>query len=379
MKFLKLILANILRKKARMLLTTGSFAVALFLFGLLMAIHNGFYQSIEAAGADRLITRNKVSLINFLPYAHKAKIEAIEGVERAVPSVWFGGVYQDRRNTFPQVAIEPEHFRVSFPEYLMDDAQWKDFETDRQGCAVGQKLIDRFGWKIGDRIPIQGTIFPGSWEFNLRAIYEGNSDSVDENGFYFHYRYLEERIPYLKGQVGWYSVIVKDPEASSATCQAIDLLFENSTHETKTEPEKLFMVGFMKQLGNIKAILLAVGAVVIFTLLLVTGSTMAMAVRERTPEIAILKTLGFSDTLVLRVVLIEALLYAGIGGTIGLLLAKLLTLGGDPTQGMLPTFVLTPENLLAGLLLTALTGMLSGGIPAIQAMKLRIVQALRRV
>jgi putative ABC transport system permease protein len=379
MKYVHYIYANIWRKKFRCLLTIGSFGVALFLFGLLTTIYNGFYMGIDAAGADRLITRNKISLITFLPYAHKGKIEAVDGVDLVVPFVWFGGYYQDQKNFFAQFATEPEGCLDMFSEFLVAPDQQEAFFRDREGCLVGRELANRFGWKIGDRIPIQGTIFSGTWEFNIRAIYDGDKEGVDETGMYFHYKLLEERVDFVKGAVGWYSVKVTDPALAEAVCAAIDGVFENSPSETKTEPEKLFMVGFAKQMGNIKLILLVVGGVVIFTLLLVTGSTMAMAIRERTGELAILKTMGYPDGLVLVLVLLESLFYAGIGGGLGLLLSKLFTLGGDPTKGMLPSFYLSNWNLLSGVGLIAITGFLSGILPAVNAMRLEIVNALRRI
>ncbi len=379
MKFLRFITANILRKKMRLFLTIGSFAVALFLFGLLMTIHNGFYQGIEAAGADRLIVRNKISIIMFLPYSYKAKMSAIEGVQQVIPQVWFGGYYQDRKNFFAQFAVEPDGFRETFPDYVISDEQWNVFTNDRQGCIVGRELAQRYGWKLGDRIPLQGTIFPGTWEFNVTAIYEGRREQDDETQFFFHYKLIEERVDFVKGSVGWYTVKVADPGQSDTILEKIDTLFANSPAETKSEPEKLFAVGFVKQMGNIQLVLIAVGGVVIFTLLLVTGSTMAMSVRERTGEIAVLKTLGFTDSLVLLLVMGESLTFAIIGGALGLLAAKGFTLLGDPTQGMLPSFFLSHNNIAYGVMLTFITGALAGIIPAVNAMQLRIVNAFRRV
>jgi len=379
MKYIRYISANLWRKKMRFFLTIGSFAVALFLYGLLTTIYNGFYQGVEAAGADRLIVRNKISLVTFLPYAYKAKIEALEGVNLVVPFVWFGGYYQDQKNFFAQFATEPEGFHEIFSEFLIPDDQMKAFIQDRQGCVVGRALADRYGWKIGDRIPIQGTIFSGTWEFNISGIYDGSRPEVDETGLYFQYKLLEERVSFVKGSVGWYSVRVDSPDESDAVVKRIDDLFSNSFAETKTEPEKMFMVGFAKQMGNIKLILMVVGGVVIFTLLLVTGSTMAMSIRERTAELAVLKTLGYPDFQVLLMVLMESVIYAGIGGGIGLGLAKLFTLSGDPTKGMLPSFFLSNANLLVGVLMIMVTGLVSGMIPAWSAMRLQIVNALRRV
>lgn len=379
MKYLRLIRVNITRKKTRMILTMGSFAVALFLFGLLVTIHNAFYQGVEVAGADRLIVRSKTSLIMLLPYAHKEKIKQTKGVKSVISGTWFGGIYQDERNFFPQFAIEPEDYLETYPEFTVPPGQWEAYVKDRQGCIVGRATAERFGWKVGDRIPLRGTIFTGNWEFNVCAIYQGTRKEDDETQFWFHYKLLEERIRWVKGRVGWYVVKVTDPDNSLEVSQAIDHRFANSPNETKTEPEAMFVAGFVKQFGNIKLLLLSVGAVVFFTLLLVAGSTMAMSVRERTAELAVLKTLGYSDPLMMVLVLSESVTYALIGGGLGVALAKLFTMGGDPTNGMLPFFYFSPMNIAVGLVITVLIGVISGLIPALNAMNLRIVDALRRV
>ncbi|OPZ70290.1 MAG: Lipoprotein-releasing system transmembrane protein LolE [Verrucomicrobia bacterium ADurb.Bin474] len=379
MKYLRLIYANILRKKMRFFLTIGSFGVALFLFGILVAIHNGFYEGINAVEDNRLIVRNKTSLLVFLPYSYKAKIEAMEGVEYVIPSVWFAGVYKDRKNFFSQFAIETAGWAETYPEYAIDKDQWSTFAMDRQGCMVGKALADKFGWKVGDRIPIEGTIFPGAWEFNISGIFEGNKKNVDLNQMWIRYEYLAESIPFMKGQVGWYAVKANHTDYVNSLISRIDGEFSNSPAETKTEPEKIWMIGFAKQMGNINLILISVGGVVIFTLLLVTGSTMAMSVRERTSEWATLKTLGYGDGLVLGLVLGESFFYAFIGGAVGLGLAWLFVSNGDPTGMMGGLFALSAGNILAGLGLTLITGFFAGVVPAVSAMKLRIVDALRRV
>lgn len=379
MKYLRLVYANILRKKMRFVLTIGSFGVALFLFGILVAIHNGFYEGINAVEDNRLIVRNKTSLVVFLPYSYKAKIEAMEGVEYVIPSVWFAGVYKDRKNFFSQFAIETTGWVEAYPEYAIDKDQWSAFAMDRQGCMVGKALADKFGWKVGDRIPIEGTIFPGAWEFNICGIFEGNKKNVDLNQMWIRYEYLAESIPFMKGQVGWYAVKANHTDYVNSLISRIDGEFSNSPAETKTEPEKIWMVGFAKQMGNINLILISVGGVVIFTLLLVTGSTMAMSVRERTSEWATLKTLGYGDGLILGLVLGESFFYALIGGAIGLGLAWLFVANGDPTGMMGGLFALSAGNILTGLTLTLITGFFAGVVPAVSAMKLRIVDALRRV
>ncbi|MCP4220999.1 MAG: ABC transporter permease [bacterium] len=379
MKFLRLIRVNITRKKTRMALTIGSFAVALFLFGLLTAINNAFYQGIEVAGANRLVVLSKTSMMVFLPSAHKEKIKQIKGVSLATGLVWFGGIYQEEKNFFPQFAIETEHFLQVHPEFKVPDEQWKAFVEDRQGCIVGKTTAERFGWKVGDRIPLRGTIFQGTWEFNICGIYEGKEKETDLSQFWFQYKLLDETIPWMGHRIGWYMVKVENPDDSLAVSAAITDRFANSADEVKAEPEAMFAAGFAKQFGNIKLLLLSVGSVVFFTLLLVAGSTMAMAVRERTRELAVMKTLGFSNILVLVLILGEAVVYSVFGGGLGLLLAKLFTLGGDPTGGLLPLFNLTTVNMITGVFITLIIGVVSGLAPALNGMSLRIVDALRRV
>jgi putative ABC transport system permease protein len=262
----------------------------------------------------------------------------------------------------------------------MPDEQWKAFVADREGAVVGDDLVKRFHWKIGDRVPIKGTIFPGTWEFNIRAIYHGTRQADDTTQFWFHYKLLEERQnQYWHGLVGWYTVRIDNPDNAVRIAKAIDDGFANSPWETKTDTEKAFAASFVKQAGNIQLLLLSIGGVVFFTLLLVTGNTMAIAVRDRVRELAILKAVGYSDNFILGLVLGEALLLAIVGGGLGILLAKLFTLGGDPTRGMLPFFYLSASASLAGIAVALAVGVLGGILPAVSAMRLRVVDALRRV
>jgi putative ABC transport system permease protein len=379
MKYLPFIFRNLFRRKTRTLLTLGSIAVALFLFGLLVTIETSLNAGVDVAGADRLIVRNKTSLIMPLPLSYQERLRQIEHVTEATFATWFGGIYQDQKNFFPQFAIDTETYRELFPEFRIPDEQWQAFLADQEGAVVGRTTAERFGWKVGDRIPIQGTIWSGTWDFNIRAIYEGERAGDDESMFWFHWKYLEERRPFGKGTVGWYTVKLDDPDHAVEVGRAIDERFANSAWETSTETEKAFAAGFAKQIGNIRLLILSIGAVVLFTLLLVTGNTMAMAVRERVPELGVLKTLGFGDRTVLGLVLAESLLIALVGGALGLGLAKLFTLGGDPTGGMLPVFYLAPGKMVLGAALALFVGLAAGAIPALTAMNLRIVDALRRV
>jgi putative ABC transport system permease protein len=379
-KFLPLILANLGRKKVRTLLTLGSFAVALFLFGLLVAIRGAFNQGVDVAGKDRLMIINRTSLIQPLPLPYRDRLQRIPGITSVTFASWFGGVYQDEKNFFAQFAIDSDTYRTVYPEFKIPDAQWQAFLADRAGCVAGAALAKRFGWKIGDRIPIKGTAFPGVWEFNLEAIYEGRTGQDDLTQFWFQRKYFEEKgPPYLKGLVGWYVLRIADPEDAVRITNAIDQEFSNSAYETRTQTEKAMAASFVKQMGNIEFLILCIGAVVFFTLLLVIGNTMAIAVRERTAELAVLKALGYSDRFVLGLVVVESLLLALVGGGTGLALAKAMSLAGDPTGGMLQSFYIPPASLGAGLALALSVGMAAGIIPAISAMRLRVVDALRRV
>jgi putative ABC transport system permease protein len=379
MRFLPLFAANFLRRKTRTILTLGSFAVALFLFGLLFAVRAAFNQGVDVAAADRLWVINKVSLIQPFPLAYRDKIAQIPGIKALTYASWFGGVYQDPKNFFPQFAIDVATYRDVFPEFQIPEEGWKAFLADRQGLVAGKALADRFHWKVGDRIPIKGAGYPGDWEFNLHAIYTGKRPNDDLTQFWFHWDYLNEKGPdWAKGIVGWYVVRLEPGANGLDVTRAIDGRFANSPWETRTQTESEFNQAFVKQMGNIQFLLLSIGSVVFFTLLLVTGNTMAMSVRERTGELAVLKTVGFTDGFVLLLVLVESVLMAAVGGGLGIGLAKALTLAGDPTNGMLPGFYLAPLGVVAGIVLALTVGFLAGLIPAWSAMRLQVVEALRR-
>ncbi len=380
MKYLPLLFANLKRKKVRTLLTIGSFVVALFLFGVLAAISSGFRQGVDVAGADRLIVIGRTGVIQLLPLPYMERIRRLPGVKDVAHSTWFGGIYQDPKNFFSQFVIEPEQWLRMYPEFKVPEAEWKAFLADRQGVVVGARLAQRFGWKIGDHIPLKSPGYLGgtSWDFNLRAIYHGTRPQDDEGQFWLQHKYFYEKAPrYFQGLVGWYIVRVASPDRALRVAQAIDGEFANSASETRTQTESAFAASFMKQMGNIEFLILAIGSVVFFTLLLVTGNTMAIAVRERTGELAVLKAVGYSDGFVLGLVLAEGLLIAGIGGAIGLWLARGMT-GQDITNGLLPMY-LSGAALGTGVLVALGTGLLAGLLPAIGAMRLSVVDALRRV
>jgi putative ABC transport system permease protein len=353
--------------------------VALFLFGVLVTIRTALSSGVDVAGADRLVIRNRISLIMPLPHSYRDVIRQMPDVAEVTFATWFGGYYQDMKNFFPNYAIDTDTYLKVYPEYVIPEDQWSEFVGDQQSCIVSPPVAEKYAFKIGDRIPIQGTIWSGTWELNLRGIYDATKEELIVPELWFQYKYLEERRPFLKGTVGWYVVKVDDPSNAVAVSKAIDDRFSNSPYETKTETEKSFAAGFANQVGNIRLLILSIGSVVFFTLLLVTGNAMATAVRERTGELAVLKTVGFTDATALGLVMAESVALAAIGGAIGLALAKLFTLTGDPTNGMLPYFYLPSGSLAAGFALALGAGAVAGIIPAVAAMRLKIVDALRRV
>ncbi len=382
MKFAGLIFANLFRKKIRLVLTIGSFAVALFLFAFLGVVRDAFGRGADVAGADRLVIINRTSIINPIPLSYRDKILRIPGVKVITHNNWFGGVYEDEKNFFPQFVIDPENQRQVFPEFAVADDQWNKFLKDREGAIVGARTMDRFHWKIGDRIPIKTTIWGGgSWEFNIDGVYHGKQRQDDETQFWLQWDYFEERVPErFKGNIGWYVLRVDDPAQSPRIAKAIDAEFANSPYETKTETESAFAAGWVKQFGNIRFLIVTIGMVVFFTLLLVTGNTMAISVRERTPELAILKAIGFSDRSVLFFVLGESLVIAIVGGLLGLLLAVgFVPVLANALSGMLPALLLSPALIALGLLAALTVGIASGILPGIGAMRMRVVNALRRV
>lgn len=382
MKFRRLIFANLFRKKIRLLLTLGSFAVALFLFAFLAVVRGAFVGNAELASANRLVTINRTSIINLIPLSYKDKIQRIPGVKYVAHNNWFGGIYQDEKNFFPQFVIDPETQRQVFPELVVPDDQWANFLKDRQGAIAGAKTAKRFGWKIGDRIPIKTTLYGGgAWEFNLDGIYHGTRSQDDETQFWFQWDYFEEKIPdRVKGQIGWYVIRIDKPDDAPRIAKAIDAEFANSPNETKTEAESAFAANWVKQFGNIQFLIVSIGAVVFFTLLLVTGNTMAISVRERTSELAVLKAIGYSDRAVLFFVLAESLVIALFGGLLGLGLAlAVMPLLGAALASMLPNLVLPGSVVLLGLGVAVIVGIASGLLPGIGAMRMRVVNALRRV
>jgi putative ABC transport system permease protein len=382
MKYLALLWSNLKRKKLRTVLTVLSIFVAFLLFGILCTIREAFTAGVNLADADRLLVRHKVSLILSMPESYTRRIEQVDGVDFAVHMSWFGGIYQDPKNFFANFPTTPETFLKMYPEFILPEDQKAAWLNTRTGCIVGRTLADRFGWKVGDRIPLMSPIWPNkdgtAWEFDVVGIFDGAKKGTDTSGMYFRYDYFDEARARGEGEVGWYLVRVTDANRAGEVAAAIDAEFANSPYETKTEPEGAFMQGFAQQIGNIGAMLIAILSAVFFTIILVAGNTMAQSVRERTEEIGVLKALGFSNRLVLGLVLAESCTIACVGGLLGLAAAWLFAAGGSPSPDMIPIFYFPMDDLLIGVALVAGLGLAAGILPAMQAMRLQVAVALRR-
>jgi putative ABC transport system permease protein len=380
-KFLPLVWRNVWRRKIRTTFTLLSIFIAFLLFGILMTIRTAFNLGVDLAGLDRLVLINKVSLIIPLPVSYQTRLQQVAGVDVATHQTWFGGVYQDPSNFFANIAVVPEPFLRIYPEFTLPPDQVQAWLADRQGAIVGRDLAARFGWQVGDRIPLTGTIWQPKqgkpWEFNVSGIYDGAA-GIDKTQLFFRYDYLDENRADGSGLVGWYVVKIADASRSVELSRAFDDMFANSSAETKTTTEKGFVESFAKQIGDIGAIMIAISSTVLLMFGLVAASTMAQSVRERTNELAVLKTLGFSGAAILMLVLAESLFIAFAGGGLGLAVAWLIVQRGDPTGGMLAIFVLPAREMAIGVALMALMGVLAGVMPAMAAMRLRITDALRR-
>jgi len=381
LKYLGLIFANLMRSKRRTFLTVFSIAIALFLFCTLRTVITSFEASLRASQATRLVVRHAASLVFPLPLAYRERLSRVPGVTGISYGNWFGGFYQDPKNQFAQFAMDVPTLLDLFPEVILPAGQAEAFRSERTACIIGAALARKYGWKLGDQIPIMGTIFPGEWRFVVRGIYTGQTKDVDENTLFFHWDYLNESLPEgRKSLVGIYWLRIASPDLAASVSGRVDALFENSPQPTKTETEKAFQAGFISMIGNVQLLLTIIGSAIVFAIMLVTINTMMMAARERTTEIAVLKTLGFSDGLILRLVGGEALFLSLLGGGLGCGLAALVFRESDFTGGgFFPNFRVLPETVLLGLVLAALMGLLSGVAPAVQAARLQVASALRRV
>ena len=381
MKYFHLIWAALFRSKTRTLLTLLSVVAAFLLFGMLDSVRVAFNSGGQVAGANRMVTMSRLSITQMLPYSLDAQVRAVPGVKKVAFAAWFGGIYQDPKNFFANFSVSPEYLDL-YPEFKLPESQKKAWLADQRGAIVGEALAKRHGWKVGDTIPLQATIFPSKgsndWPFTLRGIYrvDDPKQKGQENVLFFHWKYFDEANDYVKGRVGWFIV---EPQAGSAdkVAHAIDKLSENSDHETKTQSEQAFNQAFAKQFADIGLIVTAIMGAVFFTLLLLTGNTMAQAVRERIPELAVLKTIGFSDRSVLGLVLAESVLLVVLGGLLGLVIAASIMPGVSAASGgmiQLPTVL--PQTWLLGLALMVGIGVVVGLLPALRGMRLNIVDAL---
>jgi putative ABC transport system permease protein len=378
MKFMRLIWVNLLRNKRRTLLTVLSVTVALFLFTTLRSVVTALDAVSEVGSEARLITRSATGITFALPQSYFERLRAQEGVQSVSWANWFGGIYVNESNFFAQLAIDHETYLAMYPEMAIPDDQRQAFLNERTAVLVGRGLMERFGWTLGQNVTLQGTIFPGDWDFTIRAVYVPDDPSFGDQLFFFHYDYLYEGV---NGNIipGWYVIQLNDPGAAPAAIDRIDRMFENSSSPTKTETEKAFNASFVTMWGNIGFLVKAIGTAVFFAILLVAANTMMMAGRERIGENAVLKTLGFQDGLLFRLVLVESVLITLLGGALGVFASKLMFGPGNPVSSFIQGFEVAWSTVILGLVMATLLGMISGIVPAWQAMKLPVVQALRRV
>jgi putative ABC transport system permease protein len=383
MKFISLVLKSARRSKRRTALTVISVALAVFLFAALRSVLDGFEAVSAASSAQRLVTIRSTSMIFSMPTSHTEAIRATPGVTDVTWANWFGGIYKDPKNFFGQFAVDPESYLQMYPEIILSPEERQAFLDDRTGCIVGDGLAKKYSWKVGDRIVIQpGIPVYGSldYPFTIRGIYRAGSSAVDNQSMLFHWKYADERST-PNGQVGWVVTRVANPDQASQVVSAIDQRFANSPYETKTETEQAFAAQFASMLGNLNLLLGSVALAVVLSTLFVAGNTMAMSVRERTTEIAVMRTLGYPQATIFLLVVGEGLIVALVGGAIGAALARViinaefLGLAG----GFIPVFGVTNWNVVVGIGLSILIGLLAALIPATMASRLKIVDALRRV
>jgi putative ABC transport system permease protein len=385
MSFLSLIWAGLFRRKTRTVLTLFSIIVAFLLFGLLRSIADAFTVGVDVAGVDRLIVQPKYSIIDPLPISHASQIGNVPGVAMVTHADWFGGFYQERKNFFPKYPVKPREWFAAYPEFRIDAAQLDAFERTRTGAVVPAELAVKYGWHVGDKIPIEADIYPKKdntrlWEFELVGTYDlpAGGSSQGDGVFLFNYDYFDEARQFGQGQVGWFVVRVADQSKAAEIARSIDKQFENSPNETRTATEAEFARQFANQIGNIGLMMGGILGAVFFTIILLTGNTMAQTFRERVPELAVLKTLGFSDVLVSLLVLGEAVLLCAVGGAIGLGIAALLAPGvAHGIKDILPGFEIVWQTIAGGLAIAVLLGLVVGAVPALTARRLRIVDALR--
>jgi putative ABC transport system permease protein len=384
MQFLKLILRNALRHKLRTGLTVLGLVVAILAFGLLQTVVDAWYAGANSAAPNRLVTRNAISLVFPMPLHYREKIRAVPGVRAVAPFNWFGGYYQDPKNFFAQFGIDPVPFLGMYPEYRIPEAELRAFLRDRKGAIIGRKLADRYGFKIGDTIPLQGTIYPGVWTFTVRAIYHGADAKTDDSQMLFHWEYLNEtmkqRVPRRGDQVGVFMVQIDDPQRSAEIGQAIDALFRNSLAETLTETEKAFQLGFVAMTESIVVAIRAVSFIVIFIILAVMANTMAMTARERLGEYATLKALGFGPGYIARLVFGESVAIALCGAGLGIALTfPVADWFGTEMGTFFPVFEVSGATVALQLACATVVGVAAALLRGQRAARVKIVDGLRAV
>jgi len=384
MHILKLIYKNAFRHKLRTFLTILGVTVAILSFGLLRTVVSAWYAGVEASSASRLVARNAVSLVFPLPLSYKEKIRQIEGVKGVSFGTWFGGIYIDEKNFFANYAVEPKTYLTIYPEIIIPSEQWSAFIRDRKGAAAGRKLADRFRWKIGDIITLKGTIFPGNWDFVLRAIYKGRDDTVDETAFFFHWDYLNEALKKAgrswADQVGWYMIEVKNPNIAADVSMKIDKTFKNSLAETLTETEKAFQLSFISMTEAIVIAIQLVSFLIVFIILAVVANTMAMTARERIGEYAIFKTLGFGALHISGLIFGESLFITMVGASLGIVLTfPVARIFARELSQYFPIFNVERGTIYMDIIASLLVAFIAALFPAWRAAKIRIADGLRRI
>ncbi|HMN24853.1 MAG TPA: FtsX-like permease family protein [Ignavibacteriaceae bacterium] len=385
MNIVKLVLKNSLRHKLRTTLTIVGIMVAVIAFGLLRTVVTVWNSSVDAAAANRLITRQAVSFIFPLPYSYKEKIKAVDGVEEVSFANWFGGIYKDKNNFFTRLAVDDETIFDVMKEFVISDKELADFKKERNSCVIGFDIAKQYNLKIGDQMVLDGDIYTGRWEFVVRGIYKPKNKNTDGTQMLFHWNYIDERLkvesPVRAGEVGWYIVLINNPSRSAEISENIDALFKNSSAETKTETEKAFTQGFVSASGAIITAMNFMSFVIIGIIMLVLANTMIMAARERTREYAVLKTLGFSAFHIVGLILGESMVIALLGGTIGIVLTYPIVGGFEQAvpKGFFPFFYIEPITTILAMSAAILIGVLASIFPIQRALKTKIVDGFRFV
>jgi putative ABC transport system permease protein len=384
MRTFNLLIRNAFRHKLRTGLTILGITIAILAFGMLRTMVNAWYAGVEASSANRLVIRNAISLVFPLPLAYKDKIRQVGGVTLVSWGNWFGGVYIEEKNFFPNFAVDPRSFLALYPEYLIPDLQRATFLNDRKGAVVGKKIADKFGWKVGDTVILKGTIFPGNWEFTIRAIYQGKDRSVDETQFFFHWDYLDETmkktIPRRAGQVGYYIIGIANPNLAGEVSATIDATFKNSLAETLTETEKAFQMSFVSMTEAILIAIQLVSIVIIVIIMAVVANTMAMTARERIGEYAVFKTLGFGGWFIAGLIFGESLVISLTGTAIGIgLTFPVAAAFADYLGTFFPIFFVERQTVFMDIAAGTLVGIVAALFPTWRAVRIRIADGLRRI